>query len=217
MSKHEINSLAKANQSWITNLPNLVRRKVPCTTLLVLVKYFLAIKEPWVYCFEITVGYINCFIFYFYNFSRLQKFTQKPSVIPEPTVFSQPSSIPQPDIFSQPNLISQPCSTSQPTFFSQPNIISQPNIFSQPNFTPQPNVVTSNEPDDERELRLHLEEVLSSKHFPEYELQVSAYLTGSGRVDPDLAASVNRCLMNDRYLINKMKIILIKKMKNSSL
>ena len=216
MSKHEINSLAKANQSWITNLPNLVRRKVPCITHLVLVKDFLAIKEPWVYCFEITVGYINCFIFYFYNFSRLQKFTQKPSVIPEPTVFSQPSSIPQPDIFSQPNLISQPCSTSQPTFFSQPNIISQPNIFSQPNFTPQPNVVTSNEPDDERELRLHLEEVLSSKHFPEYELQVSAYLTGSGRVDPDLAASVNRCLMNDRDLINKMKIILIKKMKNSS-
>ena len=46
MSKHEINSLAKANQSWITNLPNLVRRKVPCITLLVLVKYFLAIKEP---------------------------------------------------------------------------------------------------------------------------------------------------------------------------
>ena len=77
-------------------------------------------------------------------------------------------------------------------------------------------MVTSNEPDDERELRLHLEEVLSSKHFPEYELQVSAYLTGSGRVDPDLAASVNRCLMNDRDLINKMKIILIKKMKNSS-
>ena len=52
---------------------------------------------------------------------------------------------------------------------------------------------------------------MSSEDFAACASQVSAYLTGSERVDHGTADAVKHCLVNERELIDKMKAILVKK------